>query len=49
MGLFDNISDPSTSAAVQGGNVAKPLVIGLLSVLASRYISGASKDTPASP
>ena len=47
MGVFDNISDP-TSTAVQGGNVAKPLVIGLLSVLASRYMSGASKDTPAS-
>ena len=48
MGVFDNISDPSTSTAVPGGNVAKPLVIGLLSVLASRYMSGASKDTPAS-
>jgi len=48
MGVFDNISDPSTSTAVPGGNVAKPLVIGLLSFLASRYMSGASKDTPAS-
>ena len=48
MGVFDNISDPSTSTALPGGNVAKPLVIGLLSVLASRYMSGASKDTPAS-
>ena len=48
MGVFDNISDPSTSTAVPGGNVAKPLVIGLLAVLASRYMSGASKDTPAS-
>src|SRR6187397_1324318 len=48
MGVFDNISDPSTSTAVPGGNVAKPLVVGLLSVLASRYLSGASKDTPAS-
>ena len=48
MGLFDNISGPSTGTAVPGGNVAKPLVIGLLALLASRSMSGGSKDTPAS-
>jgi hypothetical protein len=44
MGLFDNISDPSTSTSVPGGNVGKSLVIGVLSVLASRYMSGGSKE-----
>jgi uncharacterized protein YidB (DUF937 family) len=48
MGLFDNISDPSTGAAVPGGNVTKPLVIALLALLASRYMSGGPKDAPAS-
>jgi len=48
MVVFDNISDPSTSTAVTGSNVAKPLVIGLLSLLASRYMSGGSRDNPAS-
>ena len=36
MGLFDNISDPSTSTSVPGGNAGKALVTGVLSVLASR-------------
>ena len=48
MGLFDNISGPSTGTAVPGGNVVKPLVIGLLALLASRYMSGGAKDAPAS-
>ena len=48
MGLFDNISGPSTGTAVPGGNVTKPLVIALLALLASRSMSGGSKDTPAS-
>jgi uncharacterized protein YidB (DUF937 family) len=48
MGLFDNISDPSTGTAVPGGNVTKPLVIALLALLASRYMSGGPKDATAS-
>jgi uncharacterized protein YidB (DUF937 family) len=48
MGLFDNISGPSTGTAVPGGNVTKPLMIALLALLASRSLSGGSKDTPAS-
>jgi uncharacterized protein YidB (DUF937 family) len=48
MGLFDNISGPSTGTAVPGSNVTKPLVIALLALLASRSMSGGSKDTPAS-
>src|SRR6476620_7823065 len=48
MGLFDNISGPSTGTAVPGGNVTKPLVIALLALRASRSMSGGSKDTPAS-
>ena len=47
MGLFDNISGP-TGTAVPGGNVAKPLMIALLALLASRYMSGGAKDAPAS-
>jgi uncharacterized protein YidB (DUF937 family) len=48
MGLLDNISGPSTGTAVPGGNVTKPLVIALLALLASRYMSGGPKDTSAS-
>jgi len=48
MGLFDNISGPGTGTTVPGGNVAKPLVIALLALLASRYMSGGAKDAPAS-
>jgi uncharacterized protein YidB (DUF937 family) len=48
MGLLDNISDPSSGTAVPGGNVTKPLVIALLALLASRYMSGGSKDAQAS-
>ena len=43
MGLFDNISGPSTGTAVPGGNVTKPLVIALLALLASRSMSGGSR------
>lgn len=48
MGLFDNISGPSTGTAVPGGNVTKPLVIALLALLAARHMSGGAKDAPAS-
>jgi hypothetical protein len=43
MGLLDNIfgSASSSSSAVPGGNVTKPLVIALL---ASRYMSGGKKE-----
>jgi uncharacterized protein YidB (DUF937 family) len=47
MGLLDNVFG-SNSGAVPGGNVAKPLMIALLALLASRYMSGGSKDAPAS-
>ena len=47
MGLLDNVFG-SSSGAVPGGNVAKPLMIALLALLASRYMSGGSKDAPAS-
>jgi uncharacterized protein YidB (DUF937 family) len=48
MGLFDNISGPSTGSAVPGGNVTKPLVIALLALLAARHMSGGPKNAPAS-
>jgi hypothetical protein len=46
MGLLDNIfgSASSSSSAVPGGNVTKPLVIALLALLASRYMSGGKKE-----
>ena len=47
MGVFDNVSGPSTGTAVPGGNVTKPLVIALLALLAARHLSGGSKDAPA--
>jgi uncharacterized protein YidB (DUF937 family) len=48
MGLFDNISGPSTGTAVPGGNITKPLVIALLALLAARHMSGGPKNAPAS-
>jgi uncharacterized protein YidB (DUF937 family) len=48
MGLLDNITGSDSSSALPGGNVTKPLMIALLALLASRYISGGSKDAPAS-
>lgn len=49
MGSLDNIFGSDSSSAVPGGNVAKPLMIALLALLASRYMSGGSKEaTPAS-
>ena len=48
MGLPDNIFGSNSSSAVPGGNVTKPLIIALLALLASRYMSGGSKDAPTS-
>jgi hypothetical protein len=48
MGLPDNIFGSDSSSAVPGGNVAKPLMIALLALLASRYMSGGSKEAPTS-
>jgi uncharacterized protein YidB (DUF937 family) len=48
MGLLDNVFGSSTGSAVPGGNVTKPLMIALLALLASRYMSGGSKEAPAS-
>jgi uncharacterized protein YidB (DUF937 family) len=57
MGLSDNIFGSDKSSPVPGGGVAKPLIIALLALLASRYMSGsgqeasapASGSTPRSP
>jgi uncharacterized protein YidB (DUF937 family) len=46
MGVLDDIFGSSSNPAVPGGNLTKPLVIALLALLASRYMSGGSKDTP---
>ena len=49
MGLPDDVFASDTNPAVPGGNVAKPLMIALLALLASRYLSGAQKKAePAS-
>ena len=43
MGLLDNVFGPNSNHAVPGSNVTKPLMIALLALLASRYLSGGSK------
>jgi len=48
MGLLDNVLGSDSSSAVPGGNITKPLMIALLALLASRYMSGSPKDAPAS-
>ena len=48
MGLLDNVFGSGSGSAVPGGNVTKPLMIALLALLASRYMSGGSKEAPAS-
>ena len=48
MGLLDNVLGSDQASAVPGGSVTKPLMIALLALLASRYMSGGSKGTPAS-
>jgi uncharacterized protein YidB (DUF937 family) len=45
MGLLDSIFGSDSSSAVPGGNVTKPLMIALLALLASRYMSGGAKGT----
>jgi uncharacterized protein YidB (DUF937 family) len=40
-----NLFGSDSSTAVPGGNIAKPLMIALLALLASRYMGG-KKDTP---
>ena len=42
-----NIFGSDSGPAVPGGSVAKPLIIALLALLASRYMSGGQKQTPA--
>lgn len=41
-----NIFGSDTGNAVPGGSVTKPLVIALLALLASRYLSGGQKQDP---
>lgn len=45
MGIFGS----DDSSAVPGGNVAKPLIIALLALLASRYMGGKSDAPDAAP
>ncbi|MGH6833066.1 MAG: YidB family protein, partial [Methyloceanibacter sp.] len=42
-----NIFGSDSGPAVPGGNLTKPLVIALLALLASRYMSGGQKQAPA--
>jgi len=44
-----NIFDSDSSPAVPGGNLTKPLVIALLALLASRYMSGGQKQSAPAP
>jgi len=48
MGLLDNVFGSGSGSAVPGGNVTKPLMIALLALLASRYMTAGSKEAPAS-
>jgi uncharacterized protein YidB (DUF937 family) len=50
MGVFDNMFGGEKGSALPGGNVAKPLMIALLALLASRYMSsGGQKEISAPP
>jgi uncharacterized protein YidB (DUF937 family) len=49
MGFLDNVLGSDSGPAVPGGNLTKPLMIALLALLASRYMSGGSKDGPTVP
>lgn len=49
MGLPDNIFGSDKSSPVPGGSVAKPLIIALLALLASRYMSGKGSQQPSTP
>lgn len=43
-----NIFGSESGSALPGGNLAKPLIIALLALLASRAMGGGKKDAPAS-
>jgi len=43
--MASNVFGSDSSSALPGGNVAKPLMIALLALLASRYMSGGSKGS----
>jgi len=45
--MAQNIFGSDGSSAVPGGNVAKPLMVALLALLASRYFGGKKQDTAA--
>jgi uncharacterized protein YidB (DUF937 family) len=45
--MSQNIFGSDSGPAVPGGSVTKPLVIALLALLASRYMSGGQKPAPA--
>ena len=46
---MSNIFGSNSGAAVPGGNLTKPLVIALLALLASRYMSGGQKQSAPAP
>jgi len=47
--MSQNIFGSDSGPAVPGGSVAKPLVIALLALLASRYLSGGQKQQDPTP
>jgi uncharacterized protein YidB (DUF937 family) len=47
--MSQNIFGSDSGPAVPGGGVAKPLVIALLALLASRYLSGGQKQRDTTP
>ena len=49
MGLLDNVLGSGSGSAVPGGNVTKPLMIALLALLASRAMSGGTKEATVPP
>jgi uncharacterized protein YidB (DUF937 family) len=49
MGVLDNIFGGDKGPAVPGGSVAKPLMIALLALLASRYMSGGGQKEVSPP
>ena len=48
MASLDAIFGSSSNPAVPGGSLTKPLMVALLALLASRYMSGGSKESPTS-
>jgi len=43
--MAQNVFGSESGPAVPGGNVAKPLIVALLALLASRYFSGKKQET----